>query len=124
MGFCMGGQVSYLAAGYNPNLKAAVCFYPGFVFDPPGSGQDHAPFDFTANIECPVLVLTGEDDGNPSPQQVAQIDAELTRYGKVHEMVAYPGTSHAFMNEGAKSYREHADTDGWARALAWIAKYV
>jgi len=124
MGFCVGGQVSYLAAGHNPDFKAAVCFYPGFVFNPLGSGQDSAPFDFSDNIKCPVLVLSGADDANPSPAQAEQIDAALTRNDITHEMVLYPGTSHAFMSEGTDSYREHAATDGWARALAWIAKYV
>ncbi len=124
MGFCMGGQVSYLTVGHNPDLKAAVCFYPGFVFNPLGSGQDPAPFEFSDNIKCPVLVLSGADDTNPSPAQADQIDAALTRNGTTHEMVLYPGTSHAFMNQGTDSYREHAATDGWARALAWIAKYV
>jgi carboxymethylenebutenolidase len=124
MGFCMGGQVSYLTAGHNPDLKAAVCFYPGFVFNPLGSGQDPAPFDFSSNIKTPMLVLTGEDDTNPSPEQAAQIDAVLSENGVVHEMVSYPGTSHAFMSEGAESYREHAATDGWARALAWLDKYL
>jgi carboxymethylenebutenolidase len=122
MGFCMGGQVSYLTAGHNPNLKAAVCFYPGFVFNPLGSGQDPAPFDFSDNIKCPTLVLSGADDTNPSPAQADQIDAALT--STIHEMVLYPGTSHAFMNQGTDSYRAHAATDGWARALAWINKYV
>jgi carboxymethylenebutenolidase len=124
MGFRMGGQVSYLTAGNNPNLKAAVCFYPGFVFNRLGSGQDPAPFDFSDNIQCPVLVLSGADDTNPSPAQAGQIDAVLTRNGTTHEMVLYPGTSHAFMNQGTDSYREHAAIDGWARALAWIGKYV
>ena len=123
MGFCMGGQVSYLTAGHNPDLKAAVCFYPGFVFNPLGSGQDPAPFEFVDNRSI-VNIRVGADDTNPSPEQADQIDAALTRIGTTHEMVLYPGTSHAFMNQGTASYREHAATDAWPRAIAWINKYV
>ena len=39
MSFCMGGQVSYLTAGHKPNLKVTVCFYPGSLFNPLGSGK-------------------------------------------------------------------------------------
>ncbi len=124
MGFCMGGQTSYLVAGNNPTLKAAVCFYPGFVFNPLGSGQDPAPFDFTERIQAPIMILTGADDGNPSPDDAAKLDAELTRLGKVHQMHLYPGTAHAFMSEGGDSYREHAATDGWQQCLAWLRKYL
>ena len=124
MGFCMGGQVSYLAAGNRPNLSAVVAFYPGFVFNRLGSGEDPAPYDFTANITAPTLVLSGLDDTNPSPEQVATIDADLTRLGTVHETHSYPGTSHAFMSEGEDSYREHAATDGWRRCLAWLNTHL
>jgi carboxymethylenebutenolidase len=124
MGFCMGGQVSYLTAGHNPDLKAAVCFYPGFVFNRLASGEDQAPFDTSANIKCPTLIMTGEDDGNPSPEMADRMDAALTEAGTVHEMVLYPGTAHAFMSKGGDSYREHAATDGWKRALEWIDRYL
>ncbi len=124
MGFCMGGQTTYLAAGNIPRLRAAVAFYPGFVFNPLGSGQDPAPFDFSADIDCPIMVLSGGDDGNPRPQDAARIDAELTRLVKVHEMHLYPGAAHAFMSEGSESYREHAATDGWQRCLEWLRKYL
>ena len=124
MGFCMGGQVSYLIAGHNPDLSVAVCFYPGFVFNRLGSGEDQAPFDTSANIKCPTLILTGEDDGNPSPEMADRMDAALTAAGTVHEMVLYPGAAHAFMSKGGDSYREHPATDGWRRALEWIDRYL
>jgi len=124
MGFCMGGQVSYLTAGHNPDLSVAVCFYPGFVFNRLGSGEDQAPFDTSANIKCPTLILTGEDDDNPSPEMADRMDAALTAAGTVHEMVLYPGAAHAFMSKGGDSYREHSATDGWRRALEWIDRYL
>jgi carboxymethylenebutenolidase len=124
MGFCMGGQVTYTAAGHLPNLTAAVAFYPGFVFERLGSGQDAAPFDTTADIQCPIMVLTGADDVNPSPEQASQMDAALTEAGVVHEMHLYPGAAHAFMSEGNASYREDAATDGWVQCLKWLNAHL
>ena len=77
----MGGQVSYLTAGNRPNLSAVVAFYPGFVFNRLGSGEDPTPYDFTENIVSPILVLSGQDDTNPSSAQVETIDADLTQGG-------------------------------------------
>ncbi|MEE8518176.1 MAG: dienelactone hydrolase family protein [Dehalococcoidia bacterium] len=124
MGFCMGGQVTYNAAGNLPTLKAAVAFYPGFVFERLGSGQDPAPFDSTADIKCAIMVLSGADDVNPSPAQADQIDAALTEAGVTHEMHLYPGAAHAFMSEGGASYREEAAKDGWQQCLKWLRAHL
>ena len=45
------------------------------------------PIDFTDRIRCPIMVLSGEDDTNPSPEQTARIDADLTRQGTVHAWI-------------------------------------
>lgn len=121
-GFCMGGRVAYLMATKRPDLKAAVVFYGGNIFVPWGAGP--APFDGTADIACPVLGLFGEDDPNPSPADVARLDAELTRLGKAHEFHSYAGAGHAFMNEGRPSYRPDAARDAWERCVAWFGRYL
>jgi carboxymethylenebutenolidase len=124
MGFCMGGQVTYLTAGNNPDLKAAIAFYPGFLFNRLASGNDPAPFEASSSIRCPILVLTGADDLNPSPEQASLIDAELTKHGVVHEMHLYPGAAHAFMSDDSESYREAAATDAWTQCLKWLRRYL
>lgn len=121
-GFCMGGRVAYLMATHLPELKAAVVFYGGNIMRPWGEGP--APFDRSAEIQCPILGLFGQEDGNPSPEDVAKIDAELTRLGKLHEFHSYPGAGHAFMNEGRPSYREDAARDAWPKCIGWFQRYL
>lgn len=121
-GFCMGGRVAYLMAASNPSIKAAVVFYGGNIMRPWGEGP--APFDLTGQIQCPLLGLFGEEDGNPDPADVAKLDAELTRLGKTHEFHSYPGAGHAFMSEGRPSYRPAADADAWPRCTAWFQRYL
>ncbi|HXF52150.1 MAG TPA: dienelactone hydrolase family protein [Dehalococcoidia bacterium] len=121
-GFCMGGRVAYLMATKRPDLKAAVVFYGGNIFVPWGEGP--SPFDGTADIACPILGLFGEDDPNPSPRDVARLDAELTRLGKPHEFHSYAGAGHAFMNEGRPSYRPEAARDAWQKCVAWFERYL
>jgi carboxymethylenebutenolidase len=121
-GYCMGGRVTYLMAAVNPELKAAVVCWGGNIMVPWGEGP--APFDLSKDIDCPVLGLFGEEDPNPSPADVAKIDAELTKLGKPHEFHSYAGAGHAFMNEGRPSYRPEASEDAWKKCIAWFDKYL
>ncbi len=121
-GFCMGGRVAYLMATKRADLRACVVFYGGNLFVPWGEGP--SPFEGTADITCPVLGLFGEEDPNPSPADVARLDAELTRLGKIHEFHSYPGAGHAFMNEGRPSYRPEAAQDAWQKCVAWFDRYL
>ena len=122
VGFCMGGRLSYLFASHDEALRAAVVFYGGNIMLPWGDGP--APFDRSDRIACPVLGLFGDEDGNPSPEDVARIDAELARLGKPHEFHGYAGAGHAFLNAQRPSYREEAATDAWGRCIAWLHSHL
>lgn len=121
-GFCMGGRVTYLMAAQNAAFKGAVVFYGGNTMVSWGEGAP--PFDQTASIGCPVMGLFGEDDGNPNPEDVAKIDAELTKHGIDHEFHSYAGAGHGFMAEGRPAYREEAARDAWAKCTGWFDKQL
>lgn len=121
-GFCMGGRVAYLMATHLPDLKAAVVFYGGNILVPWGDAP--APFDRSESLGCPVLGLFGAEDPNPNPEDVAKIDAELSRHGVQHEFHSYAGAGHAFMNEGRPSYREDAAADAWEKCVAWFRRHL
>ena len=121
-GYCMGGRVTYLMAAKNADLKAAVVCWGGNIMVPWGEGP--APFDLSKNIDCPILGLFGEEDPNPNPADVAKLDAELSKLGKVHEFHSYPGAGHAFMNEARPSYRPEAAADAWKKCVAWFDKHL
>ena len=122
MGFCLGGRITYMMAGSNPFLKAAGAFYPGNTTATWGDGP--APFDRTANIGCPVIGFFGEDDTNPTPDDVKKLDAELTRHGKVHEFHSYAGAGHSFQWNGTDAYRADAARDSWEKLMEWYQRYL
>jgi carboxymethylenebutenolidase len=122
VGFCMGGRVAYLMAAVNPSFKAAAAYYGGNIMVPWGDGP--APFDRTADIYCPLIGLFGEEDANPSPADMRKLDAELTKYGKVHEFYSYPGANHAFMNAHGTRYHADADHDSWPKTVAFFNTYL
>jgi len=123
VGFCFGGRVSYQAACNVSDLKAAVVFYGGRILQPLG-GAGPAPVEQTANITAPVLGLFGEQDGNPSPADVAKIEDELNKHRKTYEFHMYPGCGHGFHCDGRASYRPEGAKDAWAKTMTWFDKYL
>jgi carboxymethylenebutenolidase len=65
-----------------------------------------------------VLSLFGEEDANPTPADVADMDTELSKNGKAHEFHSYPGAGHGFHCEARDSYRPDAAADAWAKTRA------
>ena len=123
VGFCFGGRVSYLAACTVSDIAASVVFYGGNIKNVLG-GEGSSPFEQTGNITAPILGLFGAEDGNPTPADVADIDAALTAAGKTHEFHMYPGCAHGFHCNGRGSYRPEAARDAWAKAVAWFDQHL
>ncbi len=126
IGFCMGGRIAWLMATHDPALRAAVVFYGGSIGTAWADAGEAAesPFDRGDRIACPVLGLFGREDTNPSPEDVARLDAELTRLGVTHELVSYDGAGHAFLNASRPSHRPEAAADAWRRCVEWLRRYV
>ncbi len=122
VGFCFGGRVSYLAACSVSGLGASVVFYGGRIMVSLGDGP--TPLSRTSNINVPVLGLFGEEDQNPTPEDVATISGELTRNNKVHEFHMYPGCGHGFHCNARDSYRPEAARNAWGKAMDWFDQYL
>ena len=121
-GFCMGGRVTFLAAGSLPQITAAAPFYPAGVLRVT-EGSTQSAFDLIPNINGPVGGFFGDDDDNPSKEQVAQIAAKLTKHGKEHEFTSYPDTGHLFMDfQTPDMYREEVAKDAWDKVLVFFGK--
>jgi carboxymethylenebutenolidase len=124
IGFCMGGRNTYLLAGARPALwRAAGVFYGGNITRAWGDGP--SPFDRTDQIACPMIGFFGRDDANPSPADVAAIDAALARHGKPHEFHSYDGAGHAFLNfTNPERHRPAQAADAWPKLLAFLDRHL
>ncbi len=123
VGFCFGGRVAYLAACNVSDLKASVVYYGGRILQPLGT-EGPSPLEQTANINCPILGLFGEEDANPTPADVATIEAELARHSKSYEFHMYPGAGHGFQCDARSSYRREAAQDAWNKTIAWFDQHL
>ena len=123
MGFCGGGRVAYMMATRLSGLKATALFYPGSVFAQREDGR--SAFDASDRIACPVLGLFGNNDQNPSPDDVARMDQEFKRLGVEHEFHAYDDVAHAFMDPtNTNGYSDAVEADAWAKLTAFLTAWL
>ena len=122
-GFCQGGRTTWLAAATNSHFKAAVPFFGGNIGVPVGN-SDQSPFEMTSGMKCSVLFHFGALDTNPSPQDQARYDAELTRLGIPHQFYSYPGADHAFMDYNRDRYHKESSDAAWPRTLEFFAAHL
>jgi len=124
VGHCWGGRVAWLAACHIPQLAALATFYGGNVKKALGAGN-LPPIELCRFITCPVIGFYGNNDTNPSPQDVADYSAALTAAGVSHEFHQYDGAGHAFQNfPMPERYNAKASDDAWVKVLAFLQLYL
>ena len=74
-----------------------------------------SPAQNAARIVAPVLMFHGDKDLNVDIEQSRVMDAALTRAGKQHELVIYPGLAHNLDDSAAR-------TDMLIRSARWLAE--
>ena len=124
IGHCMGGRTTFLGAACDEHYKAACAWYSGGMFNAQGP-DGPSPFERIGDIACPVMGFFGNEDKNPSPEDVDKFDAALTAAGVEHEFHRYDNTGHGFMDpSNTRSYVEDSATDSWARALKFLNERI
>lgn len=122
LGHCMGGRMAFLGGAANPSFHASVIYYCGNMFKPWGEGVP-TPFDRLPGLKGPVIGFFGNDDKNPSPDDVTKIDQALTKIGIQHEFHRYDGAGHAFQNFVRDDvHRPTQANDAWAKTLAFLKR--
>ncbi|MCH8974474.1 MAG: dienelactone hydrolase family protein, partial [Chloroflexi bacterium] len=127
IGFCSGGRVTLMVAAKIPSLDAAVNCWGGNVIPAPeriNANQPVPVFEMLPDVSCPVLGFFGNDDGNPDPEQVNKIEAELKKHGKTYDFHRYDGAGHAFFRWEAKSHRPEQAADAWEKVWAFYAQHL
>jgi carboxymethylenebutenolidase len=123
LGHCMGGRTTWLGLADSPELWAC-----GGVWYGGGAtrqmGKVPPPSERLGAITAPVIGFFGNDDKNPSPAEVNEFDAILTKLSKVHEFHRYDHTDHGFMNADSPKYHEGPAKESWARGLAFFRQYL
>jgi carboxymethylenebutenolidase len=128
IGFCSGGRHTYLAACTLPGIDAAVdCWGGRVIVNNPADitpKRPVAPIEFTEKLSCPLLGLFGNDDKNPTRQDVDRTEETLKRFGKTYEFHRYDGAGHSFFDWAHIPYRPEQCMDGWQKIFAFFEKHL
>ncbi|MBU6424193.1 MAG: dienelactone hydrolase family protein [Chloroflexota bacterium] len=128
IGFCSGGRHTYLAACTLEGLTAAVdCWGGGVVVDDPSQitpKRPVAPVDLTPKLKVPLLGIFGNEDKNPTPDQVDRTEAALKKAGKDYAFHRYDGAGHAFVWTVRPSYRLDQALDAWGKIDDFLARHL
>ena len=102
VGHCWGGRVSWVGAGSNPRYTACAVFYGGRV---------------------KLVMGEGNEDQNPSPEDVDDYSEALSKAGVEHTFHRYDRAGHAFQSFNSEEhYRHTASEDAWAKVLDFFAE--
>ncbi|MFE0632045.1 dienelactone hydrolase family protein [Streptomyces sp. NPDC058864] len=126
IGYCSGGRQAFLALA-SLDVQAGVDCYGAFVAGRPPEGfplQVEPIVHLTKDLHGPLLGLFGAEDSYPSPEHVAELEAELKAQGKPYEFHTYENAGHAFFAVNRPSYRNEAAVDGWSKVLAFFGEHL
>jgi carboxymethylenebutenolidase len=116
-GFCMGGRLAFLSAGFRLGLAGVIGFY-GWPVGPAKNGTP-APAEVAATFECPVLAIFGGADEGIGPDAIASFEAALTTAGVEHRIRVHSDAPHSFFDRKADAFAD-ASAAAWDDVLAFI----
>ena len=126
-GTCSGGRHAYLAACRVEGFDAIVDCWGGSVVMTPDqldAKRPVSPLDYTKDLTCPILGLFGNEDRNPTPEQVDRHEEELKKQNKNYEFHRYDGAGHGFFYYIYPAYRQAQAMDGWQKVFAFLEKHL
>lgn len=117
IGFCMGGRLAFLTAGFRLGLAGVIGFY-GW---PTGASRNGtpAPADVAATFESPVLAIFGGADEKIPVESVAAFEVALATAGVEHRVTTYPGAPHSFFDRKAADFAD-ASAAAWDEVLGFV----
>jgi carboxymethylenebutenolidase len=127
IGGCSGGRHAFLVACRVEGFSAVVDCWGGRVImskEELTPQNPVAPSDYISNLKIPLLGLFGNDDQNPSPEKVNQLEAELKKFGKSYEFYRYDGAGHGFWSYDRPAYRQQQAMDAWEKTFSFFVKHL
>jgi len=130
IGFCSGGRQTLLYACSSKHVDAAMPCWGGFISqanlqDATTPERPTPIVDLLPNLSCPLLVVGGIEDQNPSPDQLTELHDRLTSLGKETACVKiFNNAGHAFLADYRPSYREEAAFELWPQIVSFFQKHL
>ncbi len=127
IGTCSGGRQAFLAACRASGIDAAVNCWGGRVVvskEELTPSNPVAAIDYTEKLACPLLGIFGNEDRNPTPEQVDRLEEELKKYGKNYSFHRYDGAGHGFWYYHTEMYRPTQAMDSWNKVFEFFGEHL
>ncbi len=129
VGFCVGGRWTLLAACSSDQINAAIDCWGGFITraTPEALTTPERPtpvIDLVPQLHCPLMVVCGEEDQNPSPADATELRRRLERAGKAFQYEMFKNAGHAFFADYRPSYREKAAFELWPKMVSFFKTHL
>ena len=127
IGTCSGGRHTFLAACTLEGIDAAVdCWGGGVVCKPEDLSPQRPvqPLDYAEQLSCPLLGIFGNEDKNPTPEDVDRLEARLKELGKNYEFHRYDGAGHGMWYYDRPMYRQEQAMDSLEKVLDFFQRYL
>lgn len=129
VGFCSGGRQTLLFAVNTTSLAVAADCWGGFTRRASADEETTeqrpvAPIDQLEGLHCPLLVVVGGQDQNPSPDDGKAIVARAAELGKDARLSVYEDAGHAFFADYRPNYVEPAAHRLWDELQELWAKHL
>ena len=125
VGFCSGGRQTLLAACSSTALTAAVdCWGGGVTATETTPARPVPVLDLAGALACPLLLVGGAEDENPSPQDLERVRDAAAASGQEVELEVYPGAGHAFFADHRPNYRADAAFALWSRLTDFLERHL
>ncbi len=121
IGFCMGGRLAFLSAGFGLDLAGVIGFY-GWPVGASGNGTP-APAEVATTLVAPVLGIFGAADAGIGPDAVAAFEAALEGAGVEHRIVTYPEAPHSFFDRKAEAFAA-TSKQAWDEVLGFTRAHT
>jgi|SRR5581483_362832 len=127
IGFCFGGRETLLFASMSRTPDAAIDCWGGFIMraSPDNEITPQRPMpviDLVEGVTCPIFVVGGEEDQNPSPGDLDALKRRLEAGGKDVAVKIYREAGHAFFADYRPTYREPAAFQLWDDIVDFFGK--
>ena len=129
VGFCMGGRTTLLFACSSNRLSAAIDCWGGFITSA-APGEKTTPnrptpvIDLVPKLSCPLYVVCGAEDTNPSPADCNELSERLRHDHKQYTCDVFQNAGHAFFADYRPNYREAAALALWPKMVSFFDSHL
>lgn len=129
VGFCVGGRWTLLFGCSSDKVNAAIDCWGGFITraTPDATTTPERPkpvIDLVPQLHCPLYVVCGEEDQNPSPADAEELRKRLAAAGKTFQCEMFKDAGHAFFADYRPNYREKAAFELWPKMVAFFQSHL